>query len=179
MIVIDARKRRDSAPPRDATRRSLRLVTGLAPDVALGRAVAQLMTHPAFAHAPFGHIARALTGQVNRGHYCFVCEGPRAVGFAGWVLATEALAEAWLGGDRPLSESEAAHGECLVLNFWQADTPEVSRFLVRALAGRLTGVRRLYAKRHYPDGRARPVRIALPGPPVAHATDILNSKFSE
>lgn len=168
MILTDDREGPPSAPISETTRRGLRLVTGLAPDVALGRAVARLMIHPAFAHAPFGHIARALTGQVNRGHYCFVCEGPRAVGFVGWALATEALAEAWLVGDRSLSENEAARGDCLVLNIWQADTPEVSRFLVHDLARRLTGVRRLYAKRHYPDGRVRPVRIALPGAHAIH-----------
>jgi hemolysin-activating ACP:hemolysin acyltransferase len=147
------------APPVAAA--ALRLVNGLPPVVALGRAVAHLMTRPAFAEASFGHVARSLTGQVNRGHYAFVCRGDAVVGFAGWALATEPLAEAWLRGERALADAEAATGDCVLLNFWQADTPEVSRFIVARLAQAMPGARRVYAKRHYPDGRVRPLRLAL------------------
>ena len=138
---------------------TLRLVTGLSPAVAFSRAVTHLMVRPAFARAPFGHIARSLAGQVNRGHYAFACRGEAIVGFAGWARTPEPVAEAWLAGERPFGDAEAAAGDCLVLNFWQADAPEVSRFLVERLAGLLPGVRRVYAKRHYPDGRIRPLRL--------------------
>jgi hemolysin-activating ACP:hemolysin acyltransferase len=138
---------------------NLRLVTGLPPATAFSRAVAHLMVRPAFARAPFGHIARSLAGQVNRGHYAFACRGDAVVGFAGWARTPEAVAEAWLTGERPFGDAEAASGDCLVLNFWQADTPEVSRFLLQRLGERLPGVRRVYAKRHYPDGRMRPLRL--------------------
>jgi hypothetical protein len=138
---------------------SLRLVTGLSPAVAFSRAVTHLMVRPAFARAPFGHIARSLAGQVNRGHYAFACRGEATVGFAGWARVAEPVAEAWLAGERPFGDAEAAFGDCLVLNFWQADTPEVSRFLVQCLGERLPGVRRIYAKRHYSDGRMRPLRL--------------------
>ena len=117
------------------------------------------MVRPAFARAPFGHIARSLAGQVNRGHYAFACRGDTIVGFAGWARTPEPVAEAWLAGERPFGDAEATAGDCLVLNFWQADAPEVSRFLVQRLAELLPGVRRVYAKRHYPDGRMRPLRL--------------------
>jgi hemolysin-activating ACP:hemolysin acyltransferase len=138
---------------------ALRLVT--VPDrlAAFGRAVGHLMTRPAFAAAPFGHIARALAGQVNRGHYAFAQRGETIVGFVGWARASEAHAEAWLAGARALDGAEATAGDCVLLNFWQADTPEVSRFLIDRLAGVLAGSRRIYAKRHYPDGRIRPLRL--------------------
>jgi hypothetical protein len=138
---------------------SLRLVSNLPPATAFSRAVTHLMVRPAFARAPFGHIARSLAGQVNRGHYAFACRGDAVVGFAGWARTHEPVAEAWLAGERPFGDAEAAAGDCLVLNFWQADTPEISRFLVRSLAERLPGVLRVYAKRHYPDGRMRPLRL--------------------
>jgi hemolysin-activating ACP:hemolysin acyltransferase len=138
----------------------LRLVTGLPPHVALGRAIAHLMTKPAFARAPFGHIARCLAGQVNRGHYAFAVRGRDVVGFAGWALAERPVAEAWLRGERGFAGLEATRGDCVVLNFWQADTPDVSKFMVQRLAAAVT-VGRLYAKRHYPDGRVRPVRLGL------------------
>jgi hemolysin-activating ACP:hemolysin acyltransferase len=140
---------------------SLRLVTGLAPATAFSRAVAHLMVRPAFARAPFGHIARCLAGQVNRGHYAFACRGEAMVGFAGWARAAEPVAEAWLAGDRAFGDADAATGDCLVLNFWQADAPEVSRFLVNGLPEVVPGVRRVYAKRHYADGRQRPLRLAV------------------
>jgi len=147
----------------------LRLVTGLPAATAFSRAVAHLMVRPAFARAPFGHIARCLAGQVNRGHYAFACRGDAAVGFAGWARTCEPVAEAWLSGDRPFGDAEAAAGDCLVLNFWQADAPEISRFLVRSLDALQPGVRRVYAKRHYPDGRMRPLRLEVAGHGTAEA----------
>lgn len=147
----------------------LRLVTGLPPELAFARAVAHLMTRPAFAGAPFGHVARGLAGQVNRGHYAFAVRGDANVGFAGWARVTEPLAEAWLRGERGFSDAEAAAGNCIVLNFWQADTPEISRFLIARLTA-IAPAARLYAKRHYPDGRIRPVRLALRGRPAARSS---------
>ena len=147
----------------------LRLVTNLPPASAFSRAVTHLMVRPAFARAPFGHIARSLAGQVNRGHYAFACRGEATVGFAGWARVAEPVAEGWLAGTRPFGDAEAASGDCLVLNFWQADTPEVSRFLVQRLGATLPGVRRVYAKRHYPDGRMRPLRLEVAGHGTAEA----------
>lgn len=147
-----------SVAPADAP---LRLSTGPDRLAAFGRAVGHLMTRPAFATAPFGHVARALAGQVNRGHYAFAERGGAIVGFAGWAFADEATAEAWLAGARGFGDDEAARGDCVVLNFWQADTPEVSRFLVARLIAAHPDKRRLYAKRHYPDGRIRPLRLDL------------------
>lgn len=140
---------------------SLRIVTGLPREVAFGRACAHLMTRPAFARAPFGHLARSLAGQVNRGHYIFAARGDRTVGFAGWALTSEARAEAWLAGGRGFGDAEAAAGDCIVLNFWQADDAAVTRRLVTHLAATLPGARRLYAKRHYSDGRMRPLRLEV------------------
>lgn len=139
-----------------------RLLTGLPPEAALGHAVALLMRHPAFAAAPFGHIARNLAGQVNRGHYAFVARGHAMVGFLGWARATEARAEAWLSGTRPLGDAEARSGEVALVNFLQADDPEATRFLRARLPELLPGARILMARRFYPDGRVRPVRLRLP-----------------
>lgn len=140
-----------------------RVVAGLPPEAALGRACAHLMTKPAFARAPFGHIARSLAGQVNRGHYAFAMRGGRVAGFAGWALAVEAVAEAWVAGARPFGDAEAGAGDCVVLNFWQADDPEISRLLIDHMRNAIPEARRIYAKRHYPDGRIRPVRLRTNG----------------
>ena len=131
------------------------------PRVGFAASVAHLMTKPAFARAPFGHIARILAGQVSRGHYALVRCGPRIVGFVGWALTDEARAEAWLAGTRGLSDAEARAGDCALINCWQADDPPVSRFILTRLAPALAGCRVVYAKRHYPDGRVRPLRLAI------------------
>ena len=106
-------------------------------------------------------MARTLAGQAGRGHYGLVKRGGAIVGFVGWALATEPLAEAWLAGERPLSDAEARAGDCVLLNYWQADDPAVSRFILAELGRALRAKRRLYAKRHYPDGRIRPLRLEI------------------
>jgi hemolysin-activating ACP:hemolysin acyltransferase len=131
------------------------------PRVGFAESIAHLMTKPAFARAPFGHIARVLAGQVRRGHYALVKRGPRIVGFVGWARADEAHAEAWLAGTGGLSDAEARAGDCALVNCWQADDPAVSRFIMARLAPALAGCRAVYAKRHYPDGRVRPVRLPV------------------
>lgn len=131
------------------------------PRVGFAVSVAHLMTKPAFARAPFGHIARILAGQVSRGHYALVRRGSHTVGFVGWALADEARGEAWLAGTRDLSDAEARSGDCALINCWQADDPSVSRFILAHLPRALPGCRVVYAKRHYPDGRVRPLRLAV------------------
>jgi hypothetical protein len=138
---------------------ALRFTRERDPRVGFAESVAHLMTKPAFAPAPFGHIARILAGQVGRGHYALVRRGPRIVGLVGWARTGEAQAEAWLAGTRGFSNAEARAGDCAVINCWQADDPAVSRFILARLGEALGGCRRVYAKRHYPDGRVRPLRL--------------------
>ncbi len=140
---------------------ALRIVAELPRDAAFGRACAHLMTRAAFARAPFGHVARSLAGQVNRGHYAFAARGDAVVGFAGWALTSEATAEAWLAGARGFDDADAADGDCVVLNFWQADDAQAGRLLTAHMTKALPQARLLFAKRHYPDGRVRPVRLRL------------------
>ena len=61
------------------------------PRIGFAESVAHLMTKPAFARAPFGHIARILAGQVGRGHYALVKRGSTTVGFVGWALPTRRM----------------------------------------------------------------------------------------
>ena len=160
--VSDSRAR--SPAPVDGTsacRPGTALRSGARPRVGFAESVAHLMTKPAFARAPFGHIARILAGQVGRGHYALVKRGPRIVGFVGWARADEAHAEAWLAGTRGISDAEARAGDCALINCWQADDPAVSRFILARLGPALAGCRAVYAKRHYPDGRVRPLRLAV------------------
>jgi hypothetical protein len=163
-MVTDASVSASPGAPPMAQRpggQELRFVRARQPAVGFAECVAHLMTKPAFARAPFGHIARILAGQVGRGHYALVKRGPRIVGFVGWARAEEAHAEAWLAGTRSLSDAEARAGDCALINCWQADDPAVSRFILARLGPAFAGCRVIYAKRHYPDGRVRPLRLAV------------------
>lgn len=148
-------------PPSGGASDALRWGRARDPQAGFARSVAHLMAKPAFARVPFGHIARILAGQVGRGHYALVERSGRTVGFVGWALADEALAEAWLAGTRGISDAEARTGDCALINCWQADDLAVSRFILGRLATALAGVRLVYARRHYPDGRTRPLRLAV------------------
>jgi hemolysin-activating ACP:hemolysin acyltransferase len=142
---------------------------------ALGIAVSYLMTKPAFARLGFGHWSRVLTGQINRGHYCFVFDGTDVVGFAGWALADTVEAEAWLAG-RPTPERPAS-GSSVILNAWAAETPAANRCLLAEMRRVGADKDAVYARREYADGSWRPVKLRLGDALAMHAKS--NSSASE
>jgi hemolysin-activating ACP:hemolysin acyltransferase len=130
--------------------------------VALGLAVSHLMTKPAFAHLRFGDWSRILTGQINRNHYYFVIDGKNQVqGFVGWALTSKENAEAWVEGRGALSFVDSREGDCVIINAWTASTPDANRFLVSQAREIIDGKDTVYFKRHYKDGRTRPVRLRV------------------
>lgn len=137
---------------------------------ALGRAVTYLMTKPAFAAAPFGHWARTLTGQVNRGHYFFVLQGEAdaIVGFLGWAFVPEETALNWVQNRGAVSFSDSVAGDCVVINAWAADSGAANRFILQELRKIGAAKKRVFAKRYYPDGRARGVELEVNGAVPGH-----------
>jgi hemolysin-activating ACP:hemolysin acyltransferase len=138
----------------------LRLCRPNNPYLALGLAVNHLMVKPAFAKLRFGDWSRILVGQINRGHYAFAIDKNNEIqGFLGWALATSDKAEAWVTGHTELSYDDSWDGDCLLINVWSANSPEV-RHLLRDAARRIgRGKQAVYFKRHYKDGATRPVRL--------------------
>lgn len=132
------------------------------PALALGLAVSHLMTKPAFAHLKFGDWSRVLAGQINRGHYYFVVDGRNGiVGFVGWAETTRERAEAWVEGQAGVSDEHARGGNCVLLNGWAANTPEVNRFLVDAARVFWRDKETIYFKRHYKSGGTRASRLSV------------------
>lgn len=131
------------------------------PYAGLGRAVSYLMTKPSFANLKFGFWSRTLVGQINRKHYFLVAEGARVVGFAGWALVSQDVAEAWVTRNIDLTGGAGAEGDCMVINAWAADTGEINRFVLRELRKAAVGLRAAYAKRFYENGEIRPLRIPI------------------
>lgn len=147
--------------PEGASEGRTALVRPRAVEARFARSVAFLMTKPAFARAPFGHIARMLAGQANRGHCAFLQRDGRTVGFIGWAFVTEALGESWLRDGRDVSDAEARSGDCVLVNAWAAEDGAASRAILDALPALFAGRRRLYARRFYGDGRVRPMRLDI------------------
>ena len=141
---------------------ALRIFKPSNPAAALGLAVSHLMVKPAFANLKFGDWSRILTGQINRGHYCFAIDSNNLVqGFIGWALASQEHAEAWVEGRRGLSFEDSKRGDCIVINAWSATSTKVTRFLLAEARRIARGKNRVYFKRHYKDGTTRPARVAV------------------
>lgn len=149
----------DAGNPGNKAGERFRAIKEPNPYAALGRAVSYMMTKPAFARVPFGHWSKTLTGQINRGHYFFVFEGTRVVGFLGWAFVAEERAVAWAEGRAEISFEESVNGDCIVINAWSADTAGVNRFILEKLREIGKDGKRVFAKRFYKDGRTRPVYL--------------------
>jgi hemolysin-activating ACP:hemolysin acyltransferase len=133
------------------------------PAASVGLATEYLGRKPAFAKLPFGDWSQVLFHQVVRGHYFFVVDQDRRVcGFLGWALTNQHLAELWLAGRSGLKNDECLAGDCVIINAWSADTTAVNRFILYAMRKLFADRRTIYFKRHYPDGRERPMRLTVP-----------------
>lgn len=131
------------------------------PHVALGMAAVLTSKHEAFAREGFGSWLRILVGQVNRDQYRFVLRGRKPVGFVDWFRTDRQQAERWLAEEGPaLARSE---GDCVVVNAVQADDAEVLAYVSGSIPRLEAPPFVLYAKRSYPDGRVRKLRLQVGG----------------
>lgn len=153
-----------------AAARDLKAIRDKNPLAGFGRAVSYLMNKENFADQKFGVWSRTLAGQVNRNHYFLVAEGTKIVGFAGWALAEETRAKAWLTGEAgDLSSTECLAGDCIVVNGWAADDETVNRFILREMRRFAVGKKAAFFKRYYADGRVRPMVLPLTDAVERHA----------
>jgi tetratricopeptide (TPR) repeat protein len=128
----------------------------------LGLAVEFLAKKPAFGRLQFGEWSQVLFYQVARGHFFFVVDQDRRVqGFLGWALTSQALAEEWVENRAGLRNEQCREGDCVIVNAFAADTVAANHFIVDAMRKIFVNKRVLYFKRHYPDGRTRPVRLTV------------------
>lgn len=145
------------------SRAELRVLQGKDPYSACGRTVAYLMGIPNFARLPFGQLARLIAGQINRGQYFFVVDPAGAmVGYCGWAQTSRAAAEDWFERNVDLGARIAPTGPACVINLWQASSPAANARIIAALRRRLApGTEIILAKRFYPDGSVRGVRLPV------------------
>ena len=60
-----------------------------------------------------------------------------------------------------MSFADSREGDFVIINAWAASTPEANRFLVSQMREIIDGKDTVYFKRHYKDGRTRPVRLRV------------------
>ena len=133
------------------------------PFAACGRTVSYLMNIPNLARLPFGQLSKLVVGQINRRHYFFVVDPSSAIrGYCGWTQTTHEQAEAWLEKNAEVGGADMANGPVCVINIWQASTPDVNAAIVGALRTMVhPSTELIVAKRFYPGGKIRPVRIPI------------------
>ena len=129
---------------------------------ALGLSVEMTSREPAFASIPFVEWTQVLMGQIERNHCFFVIdEEDLVVGFAGWAYSSHDKAVAWLEQGALLDSSECDHGDCVILNAWTADSAAIQNFMIEHGKVELKGKKLLFAKRVYPDGKTRAVKLPI------------------
>lgn len=132
------------------------------PFKAMGMATSHLMTKENFRQLTFVEAGRLIAGQINRGHYFFVRQKQSIVGYAGWALCSEAAGDLWLSRNIDVPLAEAESGDCILLNMWQADAPDINPLIVRELQRRNPDKKFLFAKRFYNSGNAvRPLKLPI------------------
>lgn len=143
--------------------RGLRAKQARDPYVACGRTVAYLMTIPNFARLPFGEVSRLIAGQINRRQYFFVVDEGEAIhGYCGWAQTSHAAAEDWFQRNVDLGERIAVTGPACVINLWQASSAAANACILGGLRRRLSAETEIVlAKRFYPDGSVRGVRLPV------------------
>jgi len=129
---------------------------------ALGLSVELTANEPAFSKIPFAEWAQVLMGQIARNQCFFVIDNMNGiVGFAGWAFASHDKAVAWLEQGAMLDSDECESGDCVILNAWTAKSAEVQDFMIDHGRGELKGKKMLFAKRVYPDGNMRAVKLPI------------------
>jgi hemolysin-activating ACP:hemolysin acyltransferase len=152
-----AADREPAAPPLESKRFEK-------PTEALGCATLLLSTARPFDRMRFGALARALNGQIHRGHYLFAAQGRRLVGYVGWALCTEEVGRGWAHGRYRPSHEDCLAGDCFVGLTWYGESPRITFFLMRRCRALYPGVK-VFGRREYGDGRPpRPMEWVNPVP---------------
>lgn len=127
---------------------------------ALGIAISVLSGTELFSTIPVGEFANTVSGQIKRKHYFFTLdvEQNKVVGYAGWALCDEVLADRWLEEDYKPTHEESMQGDCwLGLTYWAMDN-EVNKFQTRHMRA-TTKARYVYWKRVRKDGSIHNVKL--------------------
>lgn len=107
-----------------------------------------------FCRESFQKMTNNLMGQIKRKHYLMAFEDKLLVGYIGWCLTSEAIADKWLNENYNPTYEEGINGDCILVLTLHARDKAGMFHLVRSLKKLLPDYA-AYWKRVYPDGRVR------------------------
>lgn len=123
---------------------------------AFGMVVDYLSRTAPFSEFVLGTLADAIRHQLGAGHHFAAMSGTELVGYAGWLLTSDAIAQAWAESDRPLLRVPTEQATAAALTTVAVTDPAATRRLLRG-AREVNKGKRIYFKRGS-EGRGRTPR---------------------
>jgi hypothetical protein len=123
---------------------------------AFGMVVDYLSRTAPFSEFVLGTLAGAIRQQLGAGHHFAAMSGTELVGYAGWLLTSDAVAQAWIDSNGPLIRVPPEQATAAALTTVAVTDPAATRRLMRG-ARELNKGKRVYFKRGS-EGRDRPPR---------------------
>lgn len=144
----DPSDRRDSGP--------VRIIQLAGTFEAFGMVVDYLSRTQPFSSFELGAFAAAVRNQLGQGHHFAAMAGSEMVGYAGWLLTSDAVARAWVESNGPLLRLPAEQATAAALTTVAVTDPAATLRLIRG-ARELNKGKRVYFKRGS-EGQDRPPR---------------------
>ncbi len=123
---------------------------------AFGMVVDYLSRTAPFSEFVLGTLAGAIRQQLGAGHHFAAMSGTELVGYAGWLLTSDAVAQAWIDSNGPLLRVPPEQATAAALTTVAVTDPAATRRLMRG-ARELNKGKRVYFKRGS-EGQNRPPR---------------------
>jgi hypothetical protein len=123
------------------------VVTQLPPTLeSFGAVTSFLAAREPFSGFDLGTFTRSIKAQLKARHHLAAVRDGIIVGYAGWLLTTEAMAEAWVAGQGPLLARRGPEARAAVLTTVAAEDPKSIPLLIRG-ARQLNPGKRAYFRR--------------------------------
>jgi hypothetical protein len=106
-----------------------------------------------------GNLSKAIRRQLRLGHHVAAVLGDQMVGYAGWLITSREIAEAWKEGKGVLKTDPNGKADAAALTIVAVTDPRATPGLIRR-ARQLNPGTRVYFKREYQDAALRGARKA-------------------
>lgn len=125
--------------------------------LSLGIALDLLHQARPFANWQAAQLVGTVRGAIRRGHYLFIKDGGRFVGFACWGECTDEVGDAWSKGEAQPSFKQCTEGDAIVLFIVHMQDEKYMREAFKLFRKEYSG-RTLYGRRHK-NRKIRPLKL--------------------
>src|SRR5215208_25405 len=112
-----------------------------------------------YAQFELGNFSKAVRRQLRLGHHVAAMLSEQMIGYAGWLLTSNEIAEAWKGGNGVLKADPNGKTDAAALTIVAVTDERATPGLIRRARQLNPGVR-VYFKREYQDAALRGARKA-------------------